>query len=175
MMSHRLSKLARGQRGFTLIELMVALVISALIGSGIGTAIYQTLTVSARSTAYMTAVKQLENAVQWLSRDVQMAQNVVPGPGSGFPVTLSWIEWDSDESIVVTYAISDGDLRRSKSGSGGPPTETVVAKYLDASGSSCAWEPVMGRFTFELKATVRQGSQLVSETRVGEILPRPSR
>ena len=92
MIFHRLGKLNRRQRGFTLIELLVALAITGAISGGITMSIFQTLDYSARSNARMVAIKQVENAIHHISRDVQMAQIIEPAADpdpDGFPLTLT--------------------------------------------------------------------------------------
>ena len=52
-----------------LIEILVAIAVSSFIGIGIMAAISQMFTVNALSTNHVNAVKQVEKAVYWLSRD----------------------------------------------------------------------------------------------------------
>jgi len=171
MMFHRLKLINKNQRGFTLIELVVAIAITALIIGGITMAIFQVFDVNSRSTTRMTAVKQVENAVHWLSRDAKMAQDVQPGENSGFPLNLTWVEWDNTVN-QVTYALENGGLKRSHSVDGGEPTETVVARHIDSDPAMTNCEFDGGVLTFELTANLG-GFRPASETRVCEVIPRP--
>jgi prepilin-type N-terminal cleavage/methylation domain-containing protein len=175
----RLDLLKRGQRGFTLIELIIALAITGAITGGITMSIFQTLDYDARSKARMIAVKQVENAVYHVSRDVQMAQEVettYPDPdGDGFPLTLTWVEWDNTENEVI-YSKAPGELRRSHSRDGGAAQETVVARYISADNddTNCSFDDDNWVFTFRVTAIVTGYPEDISETREVEVVPRPS-
>jgi len=128
-----------GEKGFTYIELIVALAILALIGSATAAATFQVLRVTERNNDHMTVVRQVQNAGYWLSRDAQMAQSVsadnLTPPGF---LVLNWTEWDYvDEPIYhsVTYffeSLTDGvgKLKRSHWSSAGANEQTLVAEYI---------------------------------------------
>jgi prepilin-type N-terminal cleavage/methylation domain-containing protein len=172
----RLGLLNRGQKGFTLIELVIALAITGAITSGITMSIFQTLNYDARGKARMVAVKQVENAVHHIIRDVQMAQIVEPDLSTdGFPLTLTWVEWDNTENEVI-YSKAAGELRRSHSEDSGIPQEAAVARYLnsDAAATNCAFDDDEWRFTLKVTATVVGYPEDISETRDVEVTPRPN-
>ena len=176
MIFRRLGRLSRRQRGFTLIELLVALAITGAISGGITMSIFQTLDYNARSNARMVAVKQVENAIHHISRDVQMAQIIEPAADpdpDGFPLILTWIEWSNTEN-VVTYRIVGSELKRFHSQDGGVPIELVVARHVDVdpSDTSCEFDDSSWIFTFEVTATVTGYPEDISETREVKITPR---
>lgn len=173
MIFHRLGLINKDQRGFTLVGWLMAIAVAGVISGGITMTIFQVFDQNARSTAHMTAVKQVEHAVHWISRDAQMAQTVETTDPDGFPLILSWVEWDNTEN-VVTYSIVGDELKRSHSVGGGAPSETRVASYInsDPDVTNCAFAD--GVLTFEITATVGYGSsQESTETRVCEVIPRP--
>ena len=157
------------QRGFTLVEALVAMAIASSITGAISTGIYQVFTSHVQSTAHMTAIKQVENAIHWLSRDVQQAQVLDLGPDSGFPVNLTWVNWDG---VVeqVTYTLVGDELERAYSTGGGPVTN-VVARHIDSDSAETNLQFIDGVFTFKITASVA-GSRPALESRVGEIMPR---
>jgi prepilin-type N-terminal cleavage/methylation domain-containing protein len=179
MKLRRFSLLSKGQRGFTLLELIIAVAITGAIAGGITMSIFQTFDYDARGKARMIAVKQVENVVHHMIRDVQMAQEVqtaYPDPdGDGFPLTLEWIEWDNTENEVV-YDKASGELIRSHSVDGGTAQDTVVAQYInmDAADTNCVFDDDEWRFTFKVTATVSGYPEEISETRDVEITPRSS-
>jgi len=75
------------QLGFTLVEMLVAISITGLIGSGLGTAIYQILTVTEYGSDRLTAAHELQNVAHWFMLDGQRASTA--SGGSGLTLTLS--------------------------------------------------------------------------------------
>lgn len=65
----------RGKRGFTLIEVTIVLVITALILPAIGLAFYQLLRVPPQETNELTAINAVSLALGWIDRDGMMAQS----------------------------------------------------------------------------------------------------
>jgi prepilin-type N-terminal cleavage/methylation domain-containing protein len=162
----------KNQKGFTLLELLLALLIGALITSGITAAIFQVVMGSARTNNHMIAVRQVQSAGYWVSRDAQMAQTVAPAESDqdGFPLTLKWTDWDFT-SNEIRYFIEGGELKRQVVI---PQTSTTtVARFivLDPVKTKCQF--TAGTLTFTVTATVGPISQSQSETRVYEIVPRP--
>ena len=129
----------QGEKGFTAIELLVAITIIALIGSATATATFQVFKGTERSNNHMTAVRQVHNAGYWISRDAQMAQSVTTDnlTPPDFLV-LSWTERDyADEPTYhsVTYFFEDltdgiGKLKRNHWSSAGANEQTLVAEYI---------------------------------------------
>jgi len=128
-----------GEKGFTHIELIVALAIIALIGSATATATIQVLRGTERSNDYMTAVRQVQNAGYRISHDAQMAQGITTD-NLTLPdfLVLGWTEWDSAGDPTyhsVTYFFEDltdgiGKLKRSHWSSAGANEQTLVADCI---------------------------------------------
>ena len=168
----KMKRLKKGEKGFTLVELLIVIAITGLITGGITMTIFQVFNINTRNTNRMTAVRQVQNAGFWVSPDVQMAQNVTPGGSSGFPLTLTWEEWATGNNHTVVYTLVDmsGGLKklwRSHSVTGGNSTVTPIAEYIDPVQTS--FVPASGAFNFTVTATL--GGQ--TETRVYEVTPRP--
>ena len=67
---------SRAKSGFTLIEIMIGLVLLGIIGTATTTAISQIFDFNGRNSARMIAVKEVENAINSINRDVQQAQMI---------------------------------------------------------------------------------------------------
>ena len=172
MIFRRLWSLQESQKGFTLIEMIVTLAITSLIGLGISMATVQIINQGGRNSGYTTASQHTLNAIHWISRDAQMAQTVDPNGSSGFPLNLGWVEWDNTVH-QVTYTVAGDMLRRSYSIDGGVPKETTVAQYLNCVSENTSCGLSGGVLTLKITATVGDGLNAVSVTKVREITPRP--
>ncbi len=98
----------KGQRGYTLVELLVATAISGLIMSGVGTAIHQIVTVSEYGNDKLTAMHEVQNAAHWFTIDGQKASAAVGG--NGLVLTLP-------DTSSITYTVVGTELRRTAGGS----------------------------------------------------------
>jgi len=210
MIFHRLGLINENQRGFTLVELIIAVAITGIIIGAATTTIFQVFSGNERTSNHMTAVKQVQNAGYWISHDAQMAQDVVPDTGdTGFPLTLTWIDWDGTVN-EVTYTIVDSELKRSHYINGNTEV-SIIAQYIDVTIDPDTGKPKTncylykcaicgeklatlteleehfasehpseelqyenGALTLTVTATLGTGTQEESETRVYEVIPRPS-
>ncbi len=162
----------RRQGGFTLNEVLVTLAITGIISMGATMATVQMLNQGNKNSDYTTASRHAMNAIYWVSRDAQMAQTITPEGVSGFPLTMSWTEWNNSEHQVV-YSLVDDCLMRTYSVDGGEPQQILVAEYLNTSSENTTSQFSDRVLTLKITATVGEGTRAVSVARVREIIPRP--
>ncbi len=168
-MLSRLRSILKHQSGFTLIEVLVATAITGLIGAGIAGAVSHIINVNALTSNHLIVVKQVENAVHWINRDVRMAQVTQTSGSSGFPVSFSWVEWDNS-SHNVSYVLQDGQLHRNASVDG-EEQSIIVADHININPDKTNCQYVDGVFT--LKLTVSTGGfHPASETGTMQVIPR---
>ena len=166
----------KGQRGFSLIELLVAIPIAALISIAATGAIFQ-IFASSRAGNDIVAFRQVQTAGGWVSNDALQAQNIddtLDQPGdSGFPLTLTWTDWDNDIHQVVydLIAMPSGTLKQLQRQEtvNGDTSNRIVGQYLDGSASQISYDDSAVKVIFQVTATV--GEQTAS--RVYEVKPRP--
>jgi len=111
-MSNRMSNFRRNmqriwsQRGFTLVELMISLTVSAFLVTG-SLALFTTMIVrTAEDQDETMATLQVQYVGFWVGEDVVQAQTIelADPEGIGFPLTVRWVEWDGDENRI-TYEV----------------------------------------------------------------------
>jgi len=84
----------RDERGFTVLELMVVVLLAALIALAATVFTFHALRTSAQSKDRLSALANVQNAGFWLSRDASMADNVITDNlTSPVILVLKWTEW----------------------------------------------------------------------------------
>jgi prepilin-type N-terminal cleavage/methylation domain-containing protein len=168
-----MKKLNKDEKGFTFIELLIAILLTGIVASAITGMILYVFNVNFSTANRMAAVRQVRNVGFWVTPDVQMAKNVTTGGPSDF-LTLTWQEWDTGYSHKITYSLEDmssGEfkiLKREHYDSGLESTTTIIlAEYIDPTETDCAFSG--DKLTFTVTANV--GGQI--ETRVYEVKRRP--
>ncbi|MFC1910747.1 type II secretion system protein J [Chloroflexota bacterium] len=156
------------QSGFGLLEIVIALALVGILGTGITTFTVQTITETNRSSFHVQAIQQLENAGYWVSRDVQMAQTVTPGPNAGFPLQVNWID-ENQNTFQVTFSINDTQLQRSLVENGGAPRTMILVKSINPSPTLTSCNYTNGLLTFNATSTAKKWSL----TRTFQIKNRP--
>jgi prepilin-type N-terminal cleavage/methylation domain-containing protein len=173
-----MKRLHKDQRGLTIIELLVVIVLTGLITAAITTTFFQVFNMNARTANHMAALSQVQQAGKLVSKDILEAQEIDPNPTTGEFLILGW---NTTAGVIheVKYTLEDGELWQSESIDGGVPTMTRVAEYIDPEQTSvdplgpCKF-PNCGVYKFTVTATVGGGTWgEESETRIYRVQPRP--
>ncbi len=187
-----LKKLKSSQKGFTLIELIIAIALTGIIGAAATMSIHQVITSTALSNNENTAINQVRNASYWISRDAQMAQSIMAENLTAPKIlVLDWVglEWKEESSgnechniYHVEYHYDGNELERyqkittRKYTTTGQLVETVesestmlVAEHIT---SISIPDPALsgGKLVITIKAKCRE----TEEERIYEVKPRPS-
>ncbi len=167
----------KNQKGFTLIEILVALGIFGLVAAAASGTIVQVIQ-SSRTTDHMTALRQVQSAGYWVSHDGVQAQQVTISAAPGLPFTLTWTDWDDNDIHEVEYSLQQDMavdyLQRKEvvNGEAANPIIAIVGQYIDPDNTLCEpFDQELGggeTFTFTVTATMNQQT----ETRTYEIKPR---
>ncbi len=153
-----------GQKGITLVEVLVATAITGLIAGALGTAIHQFITTSERGNQELRALNDVRNAGHWLTLDGRRAEatNLADGAPPAATMTLSWTS--AGQVHTSTYSLSGNELKRDLNG-----TVTTVARYVSTAGFSLAGQ----LFTATLTSTP-EGRFAVSEQATYKVWLRPT-
>ena len=93
------------QKGFTLVELLVALPIGAVLLASVVAGIFLIPrgTIDVRNST--TALVDLENATHWLNRDVPLGQmiDLVPGASPATSMNISWNDYTGGPGSSITH------------------------------------------------------------------------
>lgn len=129
----------RREKGYTLIELIVAVSIMVLVSGAASIAIFQISKGTEANNTHMNAVRQVQNAGYWICRDARMAQSI-DTDNLTLPVFLvfNWTEWNDENEKIYHSAnysfegLTDGigKLKRTHRSSAGANEETLIATYI---------------------------------------------
>ena len=118
-----------GQKGMTLIELMVSLAITGMVVSAALGLIFHEFRGTAIAKTYVTAAHEIGNAARWISQDGMMAESsgLVEGAHPADYLNLTWIERYDFANIPhsSSYYLEGTQLRRDYDG-----TVTTVARDI---------------------------------------------
>ena len=144
----------------TLIEVVIACTITAVIIGGLSVAIYTIVNITERGNAESAALHDLQQASYWIGNDTQMAwtTSLSDGGSATNNVTLRWTNGDGSSHYSI-YQLAGTRLQRNYDGN-----ITTVAQYISSLGFS-----ISGRvFTFGIVSNP-PGRQQISRQSTGEV------
>jgi prepilin-type N-terminal cleavage/methylation domain-containing protein len=152
-------KLKTTERGFTLIELVVGLSITAFVVGGASMTTTTMMRLTPQNNDWAVALHQVQNAGYWISRDVQMSQGTITiGNGSPIFLTLTVPEWDIGSGAVVNktfvYELEDmpGGLHRLMRNNQTDGGEIMIAEYISNDATNASYNATSGTLTFTITA-----------------------
>ena len=124
------------QKGYTLVELVVAIAIMSLAIAAIGLTLSMVYRESIVNKNWSLAVGQADQAGRWISRDVQSAAEVTAWSPSTWQCSMKRYSWNGSgmDNITISYVIDiDNNLRRQVNG---VQPGMVVAQFIDGTGTN---------------------------------------
>jgi len=192
----------RNQKGFTLVELLIAITITAVISIAVATASYQIFKVNARSLNRQIAIGQVQNGANAISRDAQQTQDIVPIDHNNSPLTVNgsnqivfdltkangdrleidWVAWDvatqHNTTYKVIYSVVNRVLQKTvtlKVDNGSPTTSTAVAaNYVTSATGNWDLDEKTLNLIVQVDVPNTTAGNKATENRTLQIVPRPA-
>jgi type II secretory pathway pseudopilin PulG len=142
-------RLPRGEAGASLVELLVAVAISSVVLTMLGSAVFQFYSISSYGQARMAVLHDLQNAGLWLGRDASEAADFTPGGGNIYG-TFDWS--DSSVQFRYSYDAADNALVREQLLGGVVQSTVTVARHIAAQGD-VSFTPTGQRVSVDITAT----------------------
>lgn len=146
-----------GQKGFTLMEILVVMAVGGMIMAAGLLSMYQVIWGTARTNDQVSALTDANLATMWLKFDLQMLQetNLVSGAPPSSTLTMTWMDqttsFDGQTEAVehsIGYALNGTDLVRTYDG-----TPRVVGRNITAIGFSRGASPDEDYINVSITAT----------------------
>lgn len=99
----------RGEQGFTLVELLVALVILGVVGGMVMTAVVTSLQAATATTSRVIALDELQTAMQRVSRDLRAAELFIITDTTAVDREVTVVVFRNGEEQEVTYRVENRD------------------------------------------------------------------
>ncbi len=158
----------KDERGFTLVELLVAMALSALLMTVLANAVFRMGQGFDASTSQMAADRTLDNASVYLGGDVSMGKytDLTSGAAAAASMQLFWNDYYTGRRTFhsIRYYLSGGNLLRDYDGSIATVADSVTAASFSLSGSVV---------TVALTATATTGTSSFAESKTYRLRMRP--
>lgn len=145
----------RGERGYTLVEALIAIAITGFLVTVLGLAVQQVVTVPERGGDQVDAIHPLQNAAHWVALDGQMALSATGG--DNLTLTLP-------NGSVIFYTLRGTDLYRDY----GTGNQTIATDVTDISFS------VQGKVISMTIVATPDSRWNISENQTCQIFMRPT-
>lgn len=167
------------QKGFTLVEILIALSIWGLAGTVITGSIFQIMHNTDQNSNHMSAVLQVQNADRRISNDALTAQVVNTDDLTGDEyLILGWIDGGNGDEYEITYYYDDMPdstmkrLMRTVTVNGGSAETSHVASFIDPDPGKSNCQFSDGVLVTTITATIGGEVSGESETRTNRVFIR---
>ena len=156
------------QNGFSLAELLVAMLITAVLVAAVVSFYITTSNINTRINNETDATNQLKNAFNYINRDAEQAGLITITSPNNFPLTLSWFQNTANKTVI--YTIVNGTLQRTQYLNNVLQSTMNVAVNVNPNNTYtyCIWDST--NHTLSINITISKGN--VNEPRQFVITPR---
>jgi prepilin-type N-terminal cleavage/methylation domain-containing protein len=96
-----------GEKGYSLVELLVAISVTAVLAAGAGMTTFQIFRSSKQNNDWNVAVRQAQSLGQWVSQDALMVNTIDIGDDSETEdiefISLFWKDWENGDTYNTAY------------------------------------------------------------------------
>lgn len=154
------------EKGFTLVEILVALTIATAIMGVMAAAVITIVKTTAQNDEWNVNMRQVQNAGYRITRDALQAQSVSTSM-TGVFLNLYWSDWGGNSDNVSYYFVGN-TLWRNLNNS---PKPTLIAQYIVLPpATTCSWNSDNQSLTVTIRASLH-GTRFIQQTY--QISPRP--
>lgn len=150
----------RGERGVSMVELVIGIAITTMIIGTIGASMVATLRTTTTGHNQQRATEQLRNAFFWLNQDTQSGVASLASVAAG-DVTMQWTDYSTGLTYSSRYQQSGADLNRTLT-LNGVSTARTVATDLVVNGFAASLSG--NSVTYTITVTNGTSTQSRSET-----------
>jgi prepilin-type N-terminal cleavage/methylation domain-containing protein len=97
----------KGEKGYSLVELLVAISVSAVLAAGAGMTTFQIFRGSKQNNDWNVAIRQAQSLGQWVSQDALMVNtiDIVDDPETEDVefISLFWKDWENGDTYNTRY------------------------------------------------------------------------
>jgi prepilin-type N-terminal cleavage/methylation domain-containing protein len=97
----------KGEKGYSFIELLIAISVSAVLAIGAGMTTFQIFRSSKQNNDWNVAVRQAQSLGQWVSQDALMVNTIDIGDDPGTEdvefISLFWKDWENGDTYNTDY------------------------------------------------------------------------
>jgi prepilin-type N-terminal cleavage/methylation domain-containing protein len=160
------------QNGFTLVELLVTMVISAVLLTAVISFSRTSINLNTNINNDANSTNQLKNAFNYISQDVEQAGLVKTTNPNSFPLTLSWFQNTANK--IVTYSLVNGGLQRQQYLNNVLQSTMNVANNVNpnAAKTNCNWDSINHDLAVNITISigaVNEAQQFIITPRVVQI------
>lgn len=120
----------RTKRGFTLIEILIAVTITSMIMGSMGGFFYQLLVVPKQQSDQLAAVNDLRIALDFIHYDGVQATSFTKQTDPNYYGYFLWQDYSSEDNYKITYRYEDSRLMRDVSINGTPQSSLAIAFHV---------------------------------------------
>ncbi len=127
----RTMRLKTNEKGFTLTELLVTISIVAIISGALAMAIITLMRLSPQSKDWNIALRQVQNAGYWISRDVQMSKGaIIVGTSDLFLRFTIPTGPNTSKTVEYRFVQMSGNLKRLIRVDGASTQQIMIAEHI---------------------------------------------